>query len=168
MNKYINYFDLLADYDNSKKPTYKELITTYEWKTLRDSIVKRDGNKCSNCNSIASIWNGSFYIRKPTNEEQKASFIKHSLLIKDNSFFTPKFAVIAGVKDDSPTILHVHHPYYILNFLPWEYPSEDLITVCHSCHTDIHNSSVVPTYVDVSRKELVKLTPCESVMEQAI
>jgi len=34
--------------------------------------------------------------------------------------------------------LHVHHKRYIQGKKPWEYSNCDLITVCYSCHDDLH------------------------------
>ena len=33
--------------------------------------------------------------------------------------------------------LHIHHRYYAKGRMPWEYPSESLITMCQECHADI-------------------------------
>lgn len=35
-------------------------------------------------------------------------------------------------------ILHVHHKYYVLNVMPWEYPNNALITLCNICHKKEH------------------------------
>jgi len=37
-------------------------------------------------------------------------------------------------------MLMVHHTYYAKGKRPWEYPAESLITLCHYCHSDIHDS----------------------------
>jgi len=33
-------------------------------------------------------------------------------------------------------VLQVHHHYYILNTMPWEYDDEIMITLCESCHEE--------------------------------
>jgi len=35
---------------------------------------------------------------------------------------------------DKESPLHVHHCYYLKGKNPWEYPAEDLITLCETCH----------------------------------
>lgn len=34
--------------------------------------------------------------------------------------------------------LEVHHKRYIKGLDPWEYDNDDLITLCHYCHSRIH------------------------------
>ena len=37
--------------------------------------------------------------------------------------------------------LEVHHKKYIENRLPWDYPDEDLITLCCDCHSVKHTGT---------------------------
>jgi len=34
--------------------------------------------------------------------------------------------------------LNVHHQYYVLGRLPWQYPNDALITLCEVCHGREH------------------------------
>lgn len=34
--------------------------------------------------------------------------------------------------------LHIHHLYYKLELLPWEYPDEAFLTLCELCHEKAH------------------------------
>ncbi len=36
--------------------------------------------------------------------------------------------------------LHVHHRVYARGAQPWEYPDEDLVTLCEGCHERVTNS----------------------------
>lgn len=40
--------------------------------------------------------------------------------------------------------LHVHHKGYVSSLLPWEYPDDALITLCESCHQEVHKKQVRP------------------------
>ncbi len=40
--------------------------------------------------------------------------------------------------------LHVHHTYYQIDKLPWEYPDESLQTLCRSCHEKVHEEDIIP------------------------
>ncbi len=40
---------------------------------------------------------------------------------------------------DEESTLHVHHRTYIKEFKPWDYQNDNYITLCESCHADIHN-----------------------------
>jgi hypothetical protein len=39
---------------------------------------------------------------------------------------------------DSTKTLHVHHEYYAKGKKPWEYPDNDLKTLCADCHSKAH------------------------------
>jgi hypothetical protein len=41
------------------------------------------------------------------------------------------------------TQLNVHHRKYVAGKLPWQYPDEDLLTLCKSCHKDEHYLDVL-------------------------
>src|SRR5690606_1821448 len=51
--------------------------------------------------------------------------------------------------------LHVHHSYYIKNLLPWEYKDKSLMTLCMTCHENLHKNKTVPVYN--SEKELNRI-----------
>lgn len=38
---------------------------------------------------------------------------------------------------DDRTQLHIHHFYYRRELMPWEYPSDALITLCKLCHRKV-------------------------------
>ena len=42
--------------------------------------------------------------------------------------------------------MHVHHRFYILGRLPWDYADEALVTLCDSCHYDLHEKKYVEVY----------------------
>lgn len=39
--------------------------------------------------------------------------------------------------------LHVHHIVYRKKAMPWEYPDEDLVTLCESCHKTAESDRLV-------------------------
>ena len=40
--------------------------------------------------------------------------------------------------DANKTKMHVHHLNYLSDSNPWEYPNEELITLCGYCHKIVH------------------------------
>lgn len=60
----------------------------------------------------------------------------------------------------SPFIkLHVHHRQYINGLMAWEYPNDQLITLCEECHAlfhgkinDLRSEREKPTFVYGDRK----------------
>ena len=42
--------------------------------------------------------------------------------------------------------LHIHHKYYINEFMAWEYDNDALITLCETCHQELHKNQNVPVY----------------------
>ncbi|MBK9730844.1 MAG: hypothetical protein IPO83_06115 [Chitinophagaceae bacterium] len=55
--------------------------------------------------------------------------------------------------------LHVHHHYYQVDLLPWEYPDAALITYCWLCHEDLHKNVEVPV-LSKMHKQVDVYTPC--------
>jgi len=39
---------------------------------------------------------------------------------------------------DIDSTLHVHHVRYLMHHEPWEYDSNDLLTLCDECHKEWH------------------------------
>ncbi|TXE15274.1 hypothetical protein ES692_17415 [Psychroserpens burtonensis] len=42
--------------------------------------------------------------------------------------------------------LHIHHKYYINQLFAWEYKDDALITLCETCHRDLHEKQEVQVY----------------------
>ncbi len=42
--------------------------------------------------------------------------------------------------------MNVHHKKYIQGHKPWEYNSEDLVTLCEGCHKSVHATTIIPIY----------------------
>ena len=41
------------------------------------------------------------------------------------------------------TVLHVHHKIYIQGRNPWDYESKYLVTLCGSCHSNLHETKKI-------------------------
>lgn len=39
--------------------------------------------------------------------------------------------------------LHIHHKYYQIGKLAWEYPNEALVTYCWECHEELHKNNSI-------------------------
>jgi 5-methylcytosine-specific restriction endonuclease McrA len=55
--------------------------------------------------------------------------------------------------------LHVHHTYYQIDKLPWQYPDESLQTLCRSCHEKVHDEEVIPVR-DANGVKIGSYKPC--------
>ena len=74
------------------------------------------------------------------------------LKIKKRDKFRCKICKIHESELSNGEKLHVHHTCYknnvcnsskeITRFKPWEYPEEDLITVCERCHEELHTKHI--------------------------
>lgn len=42
---------------------------------------------------------------------------------------------------DEETTLHVHHKQYVKGRMAWDYPNEELVTLCESCHEQMHEQT---------------------------
>lgn len=48
--------------------------------------------------------------------------------------------------------LHVHHKYYVLEKLPWQYPGKALITLCKKCHQLEHKKKPLSKFFKKTKK----------------
>jgi hypothetical protein len=85
-----------------------------------------------------------------------------------NEFLPVPTMVVNEVELSEIVFLHVHHQYYILANLPWEYPDSALITVCSNCHEVIHKSGVIPVYREETKAVKLNLIPCSRCYGQGI
>jgi len=127
--------------------SYAQYLTADEWLAKRNAVIERDNYICISCKR-----GSTFYIKN------WASPIKYHLWNVNNSTGEHAPWHIKGdnklIPADKHYHLEVHHRRYILNRLPWEYPNDDLITLCNHCHTEFHQNNKVPVY---SEDELTKL-----------
>lgn len=55
--------------------------------------------------------------------------------------------------------LNVHHTYYQIDKLPWEYPNDSLQTLCRSCHEKVHEEEIIPVR-DATGIKIGNYKPC--------
>lgn len=55
--------------------------------------------------------------------------------------------------------LHIHHTYYQIGKLAWEYPDNALITLCWQCHESLHKNSII-RILDANGKILEERKVC--------
>lgn len=57
--------------------------------------------------------------------------------------------------------LSVHHKRYMIGNYAWEYEDDDLVTLCQSCHSKVHEFLPVQTYAKVNgHLKVMNYTPC--------
>lgn len=123
---YLLLTDLRRQY--GARIPYKELLRTYHWKKKRDTIVQRDDNKCQTCGAMGT---------QPIEKDGKVSYESSEveILITPDGHKIPRQRKNSHLK---PTVLNVHHVHYKYKAQPWDYPDEDLITLCVTCHMKEH------------------------------
>lgn len=170
------HIELVKEKEISKEYiTYSEKLNTLEWRNIRNYIVSRDNYLCSNCGSSPTEYQNGKPVRKKTKKEVQEyknylgklwfNSVKEEYKDEYNPknppwFLQQKIRVPLNI-EENPIILHVHHKYYILNNLPWEYPKESLITLCHNCHQNIHDRIKTPVYLDKSKTKEIETKICE-------
>lgn len=140
------YAELKSAKHIGEKFTYQELLSTDEWKNIREKIILRDKKVCRECKESETYYEssiGDFWLREEHHHdiallkigddiaEEKADWI---------NYFHEKV--------DKKYVLHVHHTYYVINKLPWEYPESSLITLCNWCHLKFHTENKVDIFND--------------------
>ena len=152
-NTISTYSALLKIYNSSHRIPYEELLSTEEWREKRDAIVKRDKRECKMCGKAST-----FYL---DGQNHMIITITH----KDWAWINNEereieWDEIWGDISDKPYFMHVHHKYYILSKLPWEYPDDALITFCNWCHWKYHQENTVEVFQDAQMLNKIKLTKC--------
>lgn len=128
--------------------TYAELLSTDEWKSKRFEILEQDDFKCGKCFRHATEVFSNYGKYFAIGSDQPV-MINNRLLLKPQIYYY-----------DEPAFLHIHHKFYVLSRLPWEYKREDLLTLCNSCHLTLHDTTQVPVYFDENMVLLENLTDC--------
>jgi len=163
MSDFVFYNDIKGDYENSWYIPYDKLLSTIEWRNFRKRILERDNYECLKCNKKQSEKIGDVYFRTLTASERQAKLEDIIVIdiLGDGEFVSKsKPPTVTGVKLEHPTILHVHHKFYIYGNLPWDYEIDSLLTVCHECHKEIHKTERIKVYSDNSLNQAINLTPC--------
>ena len=153
----VSFQELFESTPDGGKITYSQLLNTIEWLDRRNEIIKRDNNSCSNCGTSSTFneyHNGrsiNFWFGEEENcwvKDEKGNMIESYL---------PKIILA-----DKGYSLQVHHKYYILGKLPWEYIDEALITYCNWCHLEWHQRNKIKYFTTDSQVEELDLTPCSN------
>lgn len=59
-------------------------------------------------------------------------------------------------KCSSTKNLHVHHKTYDKTKMAWQYPNSNFITVCETCHNEIHKGKHISTFFKKKKHKLSK------------
>ncbi|WP_158960640.1 hypothetical protein [Myroides fluvii] len=162
-----SYTDLQKEKQSNHEPIfYSDLLNTLEWKNRRKVILNRDNNICKKCKSEPSEFICGKPYRKTTKEEKEAAIKKYKESDIAKKWFArlgrhAKAAIPISTLTDKPIILHVHHKYYIKGKLPWDYLDDALITLCHGCHQETHDTEEIPVYTDEKMIDKMDLTSCD-------
>lgn len=153
-----SYTELLKKYIYPSQIPYEELLCTTEWILKRDKIVKRDNCECRKCGKEATMYDsviGTFWLRE--DHKKDYGWLKEG----ENSIEKEiNWVEYFHEESDRPYSMQVHHSYYILSKLPWEYLDEDLITWCNWCHLEFHKENKVPVYMNDLKIELARVEFC--------
>jgi hypothetical protein len=144
----MNYQDLIALNTN---PSYSELLNCKEWQDRRRDIKKKNNNFCSICKKSGP------HDYKPRLQGRLTIFVPILYDVEVDQMGMCKHVEIEMSPNSE---LHIHHKYYVLSRLPWEYADEDLLLVCKTCHDEIHSNEQIICYKSEHDKKYFHLTPC--------
>lgn len=147
----ITYEELLK-IKNKNLITYNDLLETYEWKKTREECKEKMCQICTYVPFKEPLLYGSYvYFGIYDNLYQiTANDILGRITYIDGHPY--------GLTQEEKH-LELHHKYYILNKLPWEY-KEALITVCNECHKNIHETQKIPIYLNERCNESYSISVC--------
>ena len=164
MVKYERLVEMLSGekYIPDRPWAYGDLLRLKFWKDRKNKILLRDKNKCTNCGLEGTIVEK--YLAKDGFGYK--TYETSSIIVTDNPDHKLTINEINSIRvsyiPTTPVVLHVHHHYYLLDSLPWEYNDKVLITFCSHCHHKWHteNKAVVYQKIDGKYHQRI-LTPCE-------
>jgi hypothetical protein len=101
--------------------------------------------------------------RRPTREEllQTSEWMNRraSILARDNRHCT--CCGISASSGVERVILQVHHRYYVDDKLLWDYPDAALMTLCFTCHEELHKRKRIPVYAEADEWMMQRnMQPC--------
>lgn len=157
----LHYYELRNRYNSIEEIPYSELLSTADWIERRDRIVLRDKSICTSCGKYETVRDYS----EIDPETGTTNFVwvtdQYPLYKNDEGILIESKSPLLEYSE-KPYFLHVHHKFYVLGRLPWEYNDDALITLCNWCHWNFHTENKVPVYKMVNQKlEQVELTPCK-------
>jgi hypothetical protein len=152
-----SYSDLVI---STNQLSYQELLSTLEWHAKRNEILVRDNHRCKKCKLSATGPHVHYdeskkeysYISDDGTEDLQ--YVKNS----EGQIFPE--SVPRTIITNKPYHLEVHHKYYILNKLPWEYNESALVALCNWCHSEIHTNETILVYQNESLIDFEELIPC--------
>ena len=152
-----SYLDLL----NSKNQiNYQELLSTFEWQAKRNEILLRDNHRCEKCKLSATGPHVHYDESKKEYSYISDDGTEYLQYIKNSEGQIIPERVPRTIITNKPYHLEVHHKYYILNKLPWEYNESALVTLCNWCHSEIHTNETILVYQNESLIDFEELIPC--------
>jgi hypothetical protein len=166
-----NLLELQLKYGNDRIPYY-ELLTCQEWRYMRDFILTRDNKTCTKCGGKAPddfvpkftyVKDGEVKLfMAPVKWEVEEKDIETFVESANQSLPIPTL-IVKQIELAGMIFLHVHHKYYVLNKLPWDYPESALTTVCANCHEAIHKAVTIPVYeesIGGNKKQVTRCSRC--------
>jgi 5-methylcytosine-specific restriction endonuclease McrA len=121
--------------------TYKEKLQTDDWKIRRIWIIQKDKYTCQTCGKLGS---DNFLLLPGIMEGDTLKPFNEPII----------------VADEESLELNVHHVCYRKGLEPWEYPDEELITLCPECHKKIHEEQDIPIFNETG-KIISNTTKCD-------
>jgi hypothetical protein len=165
----IDYEGIRGQFKSHWHIPYETLLRTVQWDKFRQRILHRDNELCQFCNVKATGWYQNLPIRDLNEEELLEQKLRAERLAEQKRMnvelygfslnVTPRKTI--GIIVKKPVFIHIHHKYYILSKLPWEYDDNAVMALCNTCHFDLHKNQVINVYEDDSLKKLIELTQCD-------
>jgi len=161
--------DNLSIFYISGKPIFFPLHLNIEKLDLRlyynlknDAVQVVAVKKANNLDELleAREYIESFFKEHKSDQEHMLSFFSKALNISKEDLTMPNVQLhLKKTEWLDVKGLHVHHKYYQLGLMPWDYPEDALTTVCWICHKELHKDVKVPL-LNEQGIQISTLTPC--------
>lgn len=117
---------------------YEDLLQTDEWFKRRKEILEKDDSYCTKCGLSETLWHAGKLV----------SFDKKKFI--DTELNGERITADFPIELDRNVYLHIHHKYYVMGRLPWEYNNDELTTLCNCCHWALHQNETVKIFQETT------------------
>jgi len=113
-------------------------ISSVPWNRSLKNCEVKDFAVCR----ISRYYNSLFFLYRKKEDPYEFIDTHYYPLLDFTKLYSPRAAEIREIE----YCFHVHHKYYIIGNMPWDYNNKALVTLCNKCHADRHQLENIPVW----------------------
>lgn len=130
---------------NYQLPFFETLFNTYSEKSLI-CLTKGSGIFCRLVALIVTPEELPYLSLDSVTKESIKGFSLERQLVQEEYLQSLSKDAFQKLRWIDVRFLHIHHKYYMLDTVPWDYPDEALQTLCWQCHENLHKTGTIEVF----------------------